>query len=156
MDMSKIDMTKVRVLMPNFQRFISTDGTKWMDERKEKDEFFERYFSEQQIDNLEEGTLRELVHLLWSYAGWTNKDYVLENMLQSGLPIIRSAFKQLLFSNEPISKRYDLVKNNVRAMGVASISEILAHHNHNEYPIFNRRSKQGLLRLGMDMSRSVN
>jgi hypothetical protein len=38
-------------------------------------------------------------------------------------------------------------------MGAASISEILAHHDHQSYPIWNSRCRQGLISLGVDESR---
>jgi hypothetical protein len=147
--MNEINMQILKALLLQFHRFLETDGQQWQKERKDKDEFFARYFSEQQIENLEEGTLRELIHILWAYNGWTNKDWLLEEMLRSGLPAIRSAFKQLLYGTDPISKRFDLVRKNVRMMGAACISEILAHHNHREYAIWNSRSREGFVALGI-------
>jgi hypothetical protein len=35
-------------------------------------------------------------------------------------------------------------------MGAASVSEILAHHDPMKYPIWNRRSRKGLIALGID------
>jgi hypothetical protein len=148
--MSEINMRTLKSLTPQFHRFLETEGQQWQKEREDKDEFFARYFADQQIDNLEEGTLRELIHILWAFNGWTNKDWLLEEMLRSGLPTIKSAFRQLLYGKDPIAKRFDHVKKNVRMMGAASISEILAHHDHREYPIWNSRSRQGLISLGID------
>lgn len=70
-------------------------------------------------------------------------------MLKSCLDNIRSAFNYLLYSDDPISKRYDHIRSNVRMMGAACISEILAHHDHSKYPIWNSRSKAGLIALGI-------
>lgn len=150
--MNEIDLHLLEDLMPQFRHFLETDGQQWQKERKEKDEFINRYFAESQIDHLEEGTLRELIHILWAFNGWTNKDWLFEEMLRSGLPTIRNAFKQLLYGSDPIAKRFDYVKKNVRMMGAACISEILIHHNYNEYPIWNSRSRQGLNNLGISES----
>jgi len=150
--MNEINMNTLRNLMPKFHRILETEGQQWQKERLEKNEFFAKYFTEQQIDNLDEGTLRELIHILWAFNGWTNKDWLLQEMLRSGLPVIKSGFKQLLYGNDPIAKRFDHVKKNVRMMGAACISEILAHHNHVEYPIWNSRSRQGLISLGISES----
>ena len=147
--MNEINMQTLKALMPQFHRFLEVDGQRWQKERRDKDEFFARYFSERQIENLEEGTLRELIYILWAYNGWTNNDLLLEEMLRSGLPTIRSAFKQLLYGTDPISKRFDHVRKNVRMMGAACISEILAHHNHKECPIWNSRSREGFVSLGV-------
>jgi hypothetical protein len=139
--------------LPRFRIFLETKGEQWQKERQDKDGFFAHYFSEQQIDSLDEGVLRELIHLLWAFNGWTNKDWLLQEMLRSGLPAIRTAFKQLLYGADPLPKRFDDVRKGVRMMGAACISEILAHHDHTEYPIWNSRSRQGLIALGVDESR---
>lgn len=150
-----VDMQKVKELVPRFNKFLKSEeiGNKWERERAEKDEFFEKYFSEKEISNLEEGTLRELIHILWAFNGWTNKDYLFDEMLKSGLPTIRSAFKNLLYGSDQIAKRFDEVRKKVRIMGAASISEILTHHDHKKYPIWNRRSREGLIILGVDESK---
>jgi hypothetical protein len=150
--MNQINMHTLRDLMPEFHHFLETEGQQWKEERQEKDDFFAKYFVEQEIDNLEEGTLRELIHTLWAFNSWTNKDWLLEEMLRSGLPTIREAFRQLLYGTEPLVKRFDSVKNNVRMMGAASVSEVLAHHDHEKYPIWNSRSRQGLISLGISES----
>lgn len=150
--MSKVNTHTLKNLVPKFHRFLETEGHHWQVERQEKDEFFIKYFAESEIDELEEGTLRELVHILWSFNSWTNKDWLLEEMLRSGLPTIREAFKQLLYDSAPIAKRFDLIKRGVRMMGAACVSEVLAHHDHEKYPIWNSRSRQGLVGLGISDS----
>jgi len=150
--MNRINMRTLKKIVPQFHRFLEKEGRQWKEEREEKDQFFARYFAEQEIDNLEEGTLRELIHILWAFNGWTNKDWLLEEMLRSGLPTIKSAFRQLLYGDEPIAKRFDRIRKNVRMMGAASVSEILAHHDRERYPIWNRRSRQGLIGLGISES----
>lgn len=150
--MNKISIEILKGIMPHFHRFLETEGQPWKAQRREKDTFFARYFVEHEIDKLEAGTLRELIHILWAFNGWTNKDWLLEEMLRSGLPTIKNAFRQLLYDSEPIAKRFDFVKKNVRMMGAASISEILAHHDHERYPIWNSRSRQGLISLGFSES----
>jgi hypothetical protein len=151
-EMNKIDLGILEDIVPQFHAFLQTEGVQWREERQEKDRFFAKYFSEAEIDNLEEGTLRELIHILWAFNGWTNKDWLLEEMLRSGLPEIRTAFRQLLFGDAPVAKRFDLVKTKVRMMGAACVSEILAHHDHEKYPIWNSRSRQGLASLGIHES----
>jgi hypothetical protein len=145
-----IQANKVTKFIPAFQKFLSAEGGKWKKEREDKDAFFAKYFSKDQIDKLDEGTLRELIHILWAFNGWTNKDWLHEQMLKSGLPAIRSAFKNLLYGTDSLAKRFDEVRKNIFMMGAASISEILTHHDHTKYPIWNSRSRKGLVILGVD------
>jgi hypothetical protein len=134
-----------------FYDFVnSLEGKQWIKEKQRKYEFFAVYFFKQQIDKLDEGVLHELTHVLSAFNSWTNKDWLLQEMLRSDLSMIRNGFKQLLYGSEPLAKRFDNVKNTVRMMGSACISEILAHHHPREYPIWNSRSRGGLIALGVD------
>lgn len=147
--MSEINTQMLKEIMPGFNKFLASEGQQWIEERKEKDEFFSKYFSEEEIENLDEGTLRELIHILWAFNFWTNKDWVLQEMLKSGLPTIKSAFRKLLYGEESIGERFDRVKKDVIRMGAACVSEVLTHHDHDKYPIWNRRSRRGLITLGI-------
>lgn len=146
-----IDKEVLARMVPHFHRFLeSEEGQLWSQEREDKDEFFATYFSELEIDDLEEGTLRELIHILWAFNGWTNKDWLLQEMLQSGLPTIKNRFRALLYGDAALANRFDGVTKDVRMMGATSVSEILAHHDSDQYPIWSRRSKGGLVGLGID------
>lgn len=147
--MIKIDLESLEKKIPNFKSFLNTEAQPWLDERKKKDDFFANYFSKGKLSKLDAGVLRELIHILWAFNVWTNKDYLLNEMLKSGLDNIREAFEYLLYSNDTIAKRYDFTREKVRMLGAAGISEILIHHDHNQFPIWNRRTKRGLFCLGI-------
>jgi hypothetical protein len=151
--MNDIDEKLLQAIVPRFRTSKEAEGQQWREERQEKDRFFDRYFSKEGIDTLDEGTLREFIHILWAFSGWTNKDYLFDEMMNGGLSTVRGAFKRLLYGSEPVAVRFDFVRNNVRMMDTASISEILAHHDHHMYPIWNSRNRRGLIRLGVNESR---
>ena len=65
---------------------------------------------------MRKGILRQLIHILWAFNGWTNKDWLLQEMLRSGLATIKDAFRRLLYGTDPIAKRFDHVRKNVRMM----------------------------------------
>lgn len=149
--MPAIDKQTLDRLVPRFRDFLeSEEGQNWAQDRAEKDTFFATYFSEAEIDSLEEGTLRELIHILWAFNNFTNKDWVYQEMLSSGVPEIRRLFTQLLYGDSSLAERFHSVTKGVRMMGAASVSEILAHHDSDQYPIWNRRSRQGIVGLGID------
>lgn len=142
---------KLQGILPRFREFLQSEqGQRWEMERREKDAFFDKHFrTEAALNELDEGTLRELIQRLWAFEVWTNKDYLLEEMLKSGIETIRSAFKRLLREDEPVQSRFDYARQSIRMLGAAGISEILCHLNKVEYPIWNRRAKAGLLYLGV-------
>ena len=140
----------VNEIKPKFLSLLKSEqGLSWLKERDDKDLFFKKYFNEESILNIDEGILRELLNKLWAYSGWTNKDYLLNQMLESDLQEIRRQFKDLLFGGQKLAKRFDEMKK-IKIMGAASVSEILIHNNHDKYPIWNRRAKKGLLRIGVN------
>jgi len=59
---SPININLLRSVLPRFRSFLQTEGEQWQKERQEKDKFFACYFSEEQIESLDEGVLRELPH----------------------------------------------------------------------------------------------
>ncbi|HHS50028.1 MAG TPA: hypothetical protein ENN07_02820 [candidate division Zixibacteria bacterium] len=136
--------------LQRFETYLKQDGQKWHEEREQKQEFIDRYFSEKGLNELDEGTLRELIQLLWAFNGWTNKDYLHREMMESGLEKIREAFRYLLLSGDSLTKRYDKAIRSIKMLGSAGLTEILAHHDHANYPIYNKRSKRGLIKLGVD------
>ncbi len=149
--MVNIDAQLLKSLVPRFREFLRSDeGQKWQEERDEKGAFFAENFTQDRIPNLEEGTLREMIYLLWAFNGWTNKDWLFQEMLKSGLPTIREAFSELLYRKTALADRFNRVKNEVRIMGAASVSEILTHHDPTQYAIWSRRVRKGLLGVGIE------
>lgn len=147
--MFKTNIKLLRDNMESFNKFLKDEGVQWSEERENKDQFFSAYFSYKSITQLDEGVLRELIHILWAFNAWTNKDYLLEEMLKSGIKNIRAAFQFLLFSDKSITERFDRVRKTVRMMGPTGISEMLIHHDHNSYPIYSSRVKTSLISLGV-------
>ena len=136
-------------LSSKFPEFLRSEtGIGWVKEREEKDRFFHTHFNEEAIKGLDEGILRQLLNKLWAFSGWANKDYLLEQMLESGLLKINTAFHDLLYGTETLPKRFDKMRN-IKVMGAASISEILSHHDHQNYAIWNRKAKAGLIKMGV-------
>ncbi|MBN2379740.1 hypothetical protein JXM67_08070 [candidate division WOR-3 bacterium] len=150
--MLKVNSEKVFQLMPLIREGIKTKGKKMRQEREEKDRFFAKRFTRKRIPELDQRALRELIQILWAYRRWANKDYLYREMLKSHMDIIQKAFTYLLFDDDPIDERFDHVLRNVRMMGPAGISEILAHHDCMRFPIWSQKAKKGLIALGVPVT----
>jgi hypothetical protein len=147
--MSEVNTNFLKDVMPKFFDWLdSEEGKDFADERGKKDFFIQSYLAEGAIDNFDEGALRELVGMLWSFGYWTNKDWIVDQILHSGLREIRDAFKELLYSKKRLSERFDQMRK-IDQMGAATISEILAHFDHDNYAIWNKRAKSSLIKLGV-------
>jgi hypothetical protein len=147
--MSEINLDYIQKVVPKFLDWLGTPEAKdFATDRIKKDFFFATYFTVSEIDQLDEGVLRDLIRILWSFGGWNNKDWLVDQMLLSGLPKIKESFRSLLDDKKPLAERFDQMRE-IKMMGAATISEMLAHHDHNNYPIYNRRAKSSLIKLGV-------
>jgi len=140
------------LILPGYESYLESEHDAWLENRQRKTAFVEEHFTLEGIEELDEGTLRELIHLLGAFRNWTNQDWLYGEILKSGIPAIRDALWQLLYGDALLESRFDFVKESVRMMGAAAISELLALHDPTVYPIWNRRSRAGLIRLGADRS----
>ncbi|SDL68914.1 hypothetical protein [Halarsenatibacter silvermanii] len=148
-----IEIKKISSVIDEFEKFMDGEGQKHKEERIEKNRFLDKYFSEDNIEDIDEGVIRELIKKLWAFFSWNNKNYPATEMMKTGMEEIKEGFKILLHDVErPISERFDYVNENIRMMGPAGISEILAHIDTN-YAIWNRRALDGLKWLGVESER---
>lgn len=143
-----IDMQRLNLIVPHFNGWIQNEGRRWVEERVEKNSFLQTHFNEQSLHHLDEGILRGLIQRLWAFRGWTNQDYLLEEMTKSGMENIKEGFGVLLHGAQPLSNRFEHAKQRIRMMGAAALSEILVHFGREEYAVWNRRAKKGLVSLG--------
>ena len=145
-----INKDYLKSIKSEFIKFLETEkGISWKNERNQKELFLRENFNKASIESMGEGVLRELLNNLWACQIWTNKDYLLEQMLETNdMNTIKNKFKDLLFGTGSLATRFDNVKA-IKSMGAASISEILFYHDHQQYPIYNRRAKDGLLKIGI-------
>lgn len=144
----KIKKTDTKRNLKKFAKFM-TEEPGWVEERVIREEFFRGFTKPDDIDKIDDGKLRELILTLWSFNAWGNKDYILGEMLKSGLSEIKSKLKILLFDDDPIEKRFEEAKE-IRMMGAGVVSEILNSVDPYKYAIWNKPAREGLIKLGVD------
>ena len=68
-----------------------------------------------------------------------NKKYVVDKMIaDNGFAMLKKQLAELLYSTNPIEKRWDVFLKSIKGMGPATISELLTYANPQEYVIFNK------------------
>lgn len=134
----------LKILVKKYKEFVTKTGKDLIIETEKKDLFFKNFLTKDNLKNIDEGALREFIKMLWSYEFWTNKDYILEEMLKTGIDNIKKAFDYLVYNDDPIDKRFDYVLKNVRMIGVSAISEILIHLDNKKYSFWTRRTKDAV------------
>ncbi|WP_254821902.1 hypothetical protein [Haloglomus halophilum] len=138
-------------LEEHYHEFTEQAGEAFTTERIEKKQEFPDLVSEERVTDFNEGDIRELVRNLWAFRGWTNKDYLVGEILEDGIENVRSRFHEALYETDDIAKKFDILTEDVNMLGPASITEILTFLYPDECAIYNRRAREALQHLGYDV-----
>jgi hypothetical protein len=124
------EKVKVKILemLPGFEEWLRSENTRDHVEgvvRRVKE--FRSLLSEENIERLTEPDLRKIITSLYAFIGWTNKDYVVDRILASkDIDALKSELRRLFYGKDSFSERYDHFTRNVRGLGPAALTEILA------------------------------
>jgi len=131
---------------------------KWREEQKEKELaereervswYKEKMGSSEKINNFIEKDLHELIEKLWALEFWRNKTYKVNKLIKdNGLDKLKTAFINLLYSDQPIAKRWDNFRKSIKGLGPSSLSEILTLVFPDQYGIMNMKPLTVLPYLG--------
>jgi len=131
-------------LYENFKNHEKGKGEEFTEERRTKKKFFQKKLSPENIDHLSEGDIREIIRELWAFQMWTNKDYLVEEMLKDGIENLKNKLQTALHDSPNKGEAYNLLTEEVRMMGPASASELLTCVFPNECGIWNEKARKGL------------
>ena len=125
-------------------------GKKDIEMREERTLWYkEKMGSPEKIRNLTEKDLHDLIEKLWALGFWKNKAYKANKLIKdNGLEKIKTAFIDLLYSNQPIAKRWDNFRKSIKGFGPSSLSEILTLVFPDQYGIMNMKPLTVLPHLG--------
>jgi hypothetical protein len=131
---------------------------KWREEQKEKELakreervswYKEKMGSPEKINNFTEEDLHELIEKLWALEFWRNKAYKVNKLIKdNGLDKLKTAFINLLYSEQFIAKRWDDFRKSIKGLGPSSLSEILTLVFPDQYGIMNMKPLTVLPYLG--------
>jgi hypothetical protein len=131
---------------------------KWREEQKEKelaeretrvDWYKAKMGSHEKIKNFTEKDFHELIERLWALEFWRNKSYKVNKLIKdNGLDKLKTAFINLLYSEQPIAKRWDDFRKSIKGLGPSSLSEILTLVFPDQYGIMNMKPLTVLPYLG--------
>lgn len=134
-------------LREQLQNELSEQG--WKKERDQRQALFTKLLSEKNINNLSEANFRTIIKSLWAFIGWTNKDYVVDKIIENnGFNKIKKSLKEILYSKDPLETRFDNFK--VKGLGTSSLTEILVFVDPRKYCLWNDKPRKVLPHLGID------
>ena len=145
---------KIKELMEIYgdklKKELSVNG-EWYKERHEREKRYKKIFSRDNIKHLSQKDLEKIIKGLWATQIWGNKDYFFNKLIEdNGLEKIKRELYQLLYSDKPISERFERFRKNIKGLGVSSITEILVFVFPEKYCLWNDKPKTVLPRIGFD------
>ncbi len=118
-------------------------------ERSERAAYYKSWTSEK-IAAMTEEQFYEFMAKLWAMLIWGNKKYVVDKLIANNtFQKIKIELSRLLWGEEPIEKRWDRFRSNIKGIGPAMMSEILCHVHPDKCALWNRRAYVGFQYLGV-------
>jgi len=123
--------------------------SKDLSDRRNRREYYQS-FTKEKILSMTEDDLYEYISKLWSMLIWGNKEYIVDRLIEdNGFENIKKQLADLLFGIKQIETRWDIFRKEVKGLGPASMSELLAYANPKEYILFNKNTLRSLSYLGV-------
>lgn len=122
-------------------------------ERQEQQRMIGMYqsYSRERILSMTEESLYEYIAPLWAMLIWGNKRYVIDKLISDNtLPKLREQLANLLWGDDAIARRWDMFRKEIKGIGVAMMSELLAKTHPQDYLVWNRRTLVSFDYLGVD------
>lgn len=121
----------------------AVDGDEWHETRLQKKQDLPELLSEDRLIDFEEGDVRELVHNLWAFINWTDKDYIVDKITDEGVSPVAERLQTALHETDDRAAAFDVLIE-IPRFGPATASEILMFTRPQECGIVNRRAREAL------------
>jgi len=120
-------MSTIKNYIKQYLKWRGEQKEKELTEREERVSWYKsKMGSPEKIENFTEKDLHELIEKLWALKFWRNKPYKVNKLIKdNGLDKLKTAFISLLYSNQPIAKKWDDFRKSIKGLGPSSLSEIL-------------------------------
>jgi len=143
-------MTTIKNYIKQYLKWREEQKEKELAEREERVNWYKaKMGSPEKIKNFTEKDLHGLIEKLWALEFWRNKAYKVNKLIKdNGLDKLKTAFISLLYSEQPIAKRWDDFRKSIKGLGPSSLSEILTLVFPEQYGIMNMKPLTVLPYLG--------
>ncbi|MCX5778739.1 MAG: hypothetical protein NTU66_05960 [Elusimicrobia bacterium] len=118
-------------------------------ERFERIKYYQSWTKER-IQEMSRDELYEYMSKLWAMQIWGNKEYYVDKIIEdNGLNKFREELSKLVWDKQSVDEKWNSFRKNVKGLGPAMTSEILAHVYPDQCIIWNRRALVALSYLGV-------
>ncbi len=134
---------KLTELFEEFKEAESSELAEGLEDRKSRKRWVREKFSEENIEDLGEGDIREVVRKIWAFQMWTNKDYLVDKIMEKGIEELQESFLKAFHGHDDLERAYETLTD-IPMMGTGVVSEILTYYYPSKSAIWNRKAKDGL------------
>ena len=150
MDKITTDQKKrIREYVQVYRAYCKSDqAVKDMQSRQERLALFTS-LTRDRILQMDEADVLAVITQLWATQFWKNQQYILDKIISSnGLEKLRKALADLLRGQNPVPDRYERFLENIKHLGPASVTEMLASSAPDQCAIWNDKARKALTILG--------
>jgi hypothetical protein len=150
--MKKLSPEQEELIEKYYKRIMKTkDFKKEMESRERHRKLVKNVLEKNMLESMTEIEFGELISNLWASTMWSNKDYLVQNILDNNtIEKIKNQFKNLLYGTDPFEKRFDRFIKEIKGLGPASLTEILCLFDPESFSIWNDRARKALKYLRVD------
>lgn len=143
-------MTTIKNYIKQYLKWREGQKGKELAEREKRVNWYKtKMGSPEKIKDFTEKDLHELIEKLWALEFWRNKAYKVNKLIKdNSLDKLKTAFISLLYSEQPIAKKWDDFRKSIKGLGPSSLSEILTLVFPEQYGIMNMKPLTVLPYLG--------
>ncbi|MEW5870805.1 MAG: hypothetical protein AB1894_16140 [Chloroflexota bacterium] len=151
MKLTQAQRENIAKFIPVFQEYLeSADGQEDQLQREDRKQLYKKLLSPDGLYTMTELEFGQVMSSLWASQMWGNKSYLVDKLLRDNdLSTLRIEFQNLLWGSGAIASRYNKFRKVTNGFGTATISELLAFCNPDEYGVWTDRVRKGLNILGL-------
>lgn len=150
MDLTEEQRDKISGFCSQFQKYLDSDDREAdLEERRERSKLYEKLLSPSAVENITELEFGQVISSLWASQLWGNKSYLVDKLIDdNGLKNLSEQIHELLWGKGSVSKRYDAFRREIKGIGTAMVTELLAFVYPEECGLWNDKARKALGLLG--------
>lgn len=151
MELTQRQKDIVKGIIENYKRWSKKEEN--LREHKEHHEFLKSRLTPEKIDNLTKEEFGIIFKELYSSNFWGSKEWYFQEKIikPNEFDKIKEQLKKLFYDETDIAVRYDDFRNNIKGLGVSSVTELLHFVFPDKYCLWNDKPKTVLPYLKLDI-----
>ncbi len=150
MALSSLQKERIARFVPAFRRYLdNAEHDEELLAQKARQELYAQLLAPTAIRQMTEFEFGQIISSLWASRLWGNKGYLVERLLRDNeLTTITAQLRNLLFGEGDNATRFDTFRKEIKGLGTAMITELLAFAYPDACGIWNDSTRQALDILG--------